>query len=31
MVDFHDIFDNGFDPVKARDICINNISWADDL
>ena len=29
--DLHEIFDNGCDPVKAWDICINSISWADDL
>ena len=29
--DLHEIFDNGCDPVKAGDICINSISWADDL
>ena len=29
--DLHEIFDNGCDPMKAGDICINSISWADDL
>ena len=29
--DHHEIFDNGQNPVKAGDICVNSISWADDL